>query len=451
MRKIITILLILCAQTFVCAQSVYNDTLLTYKDSLSLLTDTILSASESLERVLRLQLDSIHRARVLAEPTTADPFHVGYADSLRIDSAARAFPYHILAIPMPFVPLNCSSQQLVEPDSVTNFNEWKFYRGVRRFMTTRHADLYNGVYDPTLFADPETVTADMPVNYFEEKALIKDEVEDREHLKRIAKYRGSPWSKQATVMLQLSQNYVSPNWYAGGNSNFALIAIMQGFINYKSDKLTWENSGEWRAGANTVIGDSLRKVNMNDDLLKLYTKFGYKIYDKLYYSMSGEFQTHLFNTWTDNSRELKTGTFTPIRLNIAVGLDYKPVKGLSIVFSPLAYKMVYAMDTVRSTPTSYSIPEGCNILNEAGSSMRVEWLYKPLREIELETKFYLYTNYKKVEIDLEVNCNFVINRYFSARVTLHPRYDNTVILSGAERAKIQFKELVSVGFSHKFR
>ena len=68
----------------------------------------------------------------------------------------------------------------------------------------------------------------------------------------------------------------------------------------------------------------------------------------------------------------------------------------------------------------------------------------------METKFYFYTNYKNVEVDLEVNADFIINRWLSARLTVHPRYDSSVIMEGDDHAKIQFRELLSLGFAHKF-
>ena len=74
-------------------------------------------------------------------------------------------------------------------------------------------------------------------------------------------------------------------------------------------------------------------------------------------------------------------------------------------------------------------------------------------EINLETKLSFYANYvgqkKGVEIDWEVIGNFVINRFFSAKVSLHPRYDNTIVLPEGEKNKIQFKELISIGFNYK--
>lgn len=284
-----------------------------------------------------------------------------------------------------------------------------------------------------------------------ERSLIRDTEEDRLAAMRAIRDMYSPWRKEAKIIAQLTQNYVSPNWYQGGASSFAMLSIVKGTIGYYSDRFTWENTGEWRAGFTTVSNDSLHKVNTTDDLFRIYTKANYKAMSKLFYSFSAEFETRLFPTYRSNSSERKSGPFSPLRLNLALGLDYKPVDGLSLSFSPLAYKLVYVADTVRVQQTEFSVPVGHKTLNDVGSSIRVEYVWKPVREVVLETKFYLYTNYKRVELDLEVNCDFIINRFFSARLMLHPRYDNTVIYTGDERAKLQFRELLSIGFAHKFR
>ncbi len=293
---------------------------------------------------------------------------------------------------------------------------------------------------------------DIPMVATAEKSLIKDTEEDRNAVMRAIRDMRTPWRKEAKIMVQLTQNYVSPNWYQGGSSSFAVLSIFKGSIGYYTERFTWENTGEWRAGGSTVSGDSLRKINTTDDLLRFYSKANYKaIGHKLFYSFSAEFETRLLNTYKANTREKKSAPFSPLRLNLALGLDYKPVPGLSISFSPLAYKLVHVSDTTNMKQTDYSIPVGQKTLNDVGSSVRVEYVWKPVREIALESKFYMYTNYKKVELDLEVNCDFIINRFFSARVMLHPRYDNTVIYTGDEKAKIQFRELLSIGFAHKFR
>jgi len=282
--------------------------------------------------------------------------------------------------------------------------------------------------------------------------LVKDSQEDAAELKRMRKNIFSPWRSDALVQVQFAENYATENWYQGGNTfNFNLLMLAKGNAVYKKDNYVWENVGEWRTGVANSPNDTLRKYNITDDLLRIYSKFGYQVFKNLYVSSSAEFKTSLWSVWNTNANTVKTAFLTPIRFNLDLGLDYKPVTGLSIMVAPVSYKMIYALySDERVNVKSFGIEEGKKILNDVGSSMRVKWKWQPLREIALETEFYLYTNYKRVEIDWQTDCNFIINRFLTTRVSIHPRYDNTVILTGDEKAKVQFKEMISVGFSHKF-
>jgi hypothetical protein len=284
-----------------------------------------------------------------------------------------------------------------------------------------------------------------------ERSWIKDAEEDRNDVLRAIREMRTPWRKEATVMLQVTQNYVSPNWYQGGSSSFAGLGIAKGQIGYYGERFTWENTGEWRIGASTISADSLHKVNTTDDLLRLYSKANVRIVPKVFASLSGEIETRLLPTYKSNSDTLKSGPFSPFRFNAAFGIDYKPVKNLSISVSPLSYKVVHIMDTARVRVTDYGLQAGERTQHNIGSSVRIEYTWKPVREVSLESKFYMYTNYHNVELDLEVNCDFIINRFMSARLMLHPRYDSSVIMKGDTRARMQFRELLSIGFAHKFR
>ena len=284
-----------------------------------------------------------------------------------------------------------------------------------------------------------------------EKSWVKDEVEDRNDLLQAIREMRSPWRREATLMAQVTQNYVTDNWYQGGSSSFAGLGIAKGQISYIRERFTWENTGEWRIGGSTVSADSLHKVNTTDDLFRIYSKANLRIVPKLFTSLSAEIETRLLPTYKSNSMELKSAPFSPFRFNAAFGIDYKPVKGLSISVSPVSYKVIHIMDTVRVNPQDFGLDEHQRTQHNIGSSMRVEYLWKPVREVAIESKFYLYTNYQNVEVDLEVNCDFIINRFLSARLMLHPRYDSTVIKEGDTKAKMQFRELLSIGFSHRFR
>lgn len=299
-------------------------------------------------------------------------------------------------------------------------------------------------------SDITTVVTDQPVIVIQ-KSWIKDTEQDKEDVKSALQNMRTPWRKDADVLVQLTQNYMTDNWYQGGSPSFAALAILKGNIGYYSPTFTWENQGEWRWGMSTISGDTLRKVNTTDDKLRLFSKANYQIVKTMYASFSLEYEMQLFNTYKANVETKKSAFASPIRLNLGLGIDYKPVAGLSILLSPLAYKMVYVNDTINVTRQDYGVQAGTNVLNDVGSSLRVEYIWKPVREVSLDTKFYMYTNYARVELDLQIDCDFVINRFLSARVSLHPRYDNTVILEGKDKAQLQFKELVSFGFSHKFK
>jgi hypothetical protein len=225
------------------------------------------------------------------------------------------------------------------------------------------------------------------------------------------------------------------------------------FANYKKNNISWENNAEWRMGVSTVSEDTLRKMNTTDDIFLIYSKLGYQVHAQWYVALFTEFRTNFFPNFKKNSTKLNATFLTPIRYTLGVGVDYKPLEGLSINLSPATYKLVYAniADATRVDVTEYGIEPGKNILNEIGSSVRVEWKWKPLREIELETKFYFFTNYKQIETELEIDVDFIINKYMSAKLLLHPRYDGTIENVTDQKSKLQFKELISVGFSHTFR
>ncbi len=259
------------------------------------------------------------------------------------------------------------------------------------------------------------------------------------------------WTKKADAMLQFSQNYISPNWHKGGNSNLSLLSGIKFELNYDNFKKTrWENKIEWRSGFSSVEGDTLRKILANNDLLRYNTKIGFKAKGNWYYSMSGVVSTQLYKNYKGiNSSQLKASLLTPVRVNIGLGMDYQYKKLFSIMLAPLSFKYVYANDTTNVNPNLFGIKKGENHLKQLGSSFRAELKYSPINTWNIYSKFSFYTDYDKIEVDWEIINNFIINEYMTTRIMLHPRYDNTVILKNNDKAKIQFQELLSVGFSFR--
>jgi len=285
--------------------------------------------------------------------------------------------------------------------------------------------------------------------------FVDDEEAFKSHRRRLIvhKEQMGPWQHKASTLAQFSQNYVSDNWHQGGNSNIAVLGILNGQMNYDNKKsIQWDNNAEWRVGVNSVSGDTLRTLNTNDDILKLSSKIGVKANGNWFYSGLVEFSTQFMNNYKEVNSPVKKASFlTPVRLNVGIGMDYKYKKIFSLMLSPVSYKYIYLHDGVNIDPNLFGIEKGKHILSEVGSSVKAVLTYSPVREIQLDSKFSFYTNYESIELDWEVVCNFTINRFMSTRLSFNPRYDNSVILAEGENAKIQFKQLMSIGFSHKFR
>lgn len=360
------------------------------------------------------------------------------------DTIWKSYP-HPLCVPLMYVPSPMRSLRDTTPED--RYSIAAIRANARRYITTHCADLYTSVSDPNRLKEVELGTTKV------RRATVKKLERDKLEASRALHQNLSPWRTEANLSLQLTQNYATENWHQGAANAFSMLWSAKAFANYKKNNISWENNAEWRMGVSTVSEDTLRKMNTTDDIFLIYSKLGYQVHDKWYVALFTDFRTNLFPNYKKNSTRLNTTFMTPIRYTVGIGVDYKPLEGLSVNLSPATYKLVYAnlADATRVDVAEYGIEEGKKMLNEIGSSLRVEWKWKPLREIELETRFYFFTNYKQIETELEIDVDFIINRYLSAKLILHPRYDGTIEEVTNQKSKLQFKELISVGFAHTFR
>ncbi|MBQ5925980.1 MAG: DUF3078 domain-containing protein, partial [Paludibacteraceae bacterium] len=80
----------------------------------------------------------------------------------------------------------------------------------------------------------------------------------------------SRWSKGAKFQVHASQNYITSNWYKGGESNMAATFYAMGYFNYDNRSgLQWDNKAEWKLGLYGMASDSLRWLRVNEDLVRL--------------------------------------------------------------------------------------------------------------------------------------------------------------------------------------
>lgn len=263
----------------------------------------------------------------------------------------------------------------------------------------------------------------------------------------------NPWTLKGNAKLQFSQTYISPNWSAGGESNMAGLTSFHFVANYSDlKKVQFDNSFDVKIGLNTVSSDTLRNLNVSTNQLTILSKLGIKMRDNLYYSLSGEFDSQFLNNYTTNTMSLTSAFLSPAKLYVGLGVDYKksnPKKGyaLSVLLTPLTYKMNYLNDTKNFIVSSYGIKEGHHFGNELGSMLSATLGWKLSENMNWNSKFYYYTNFTYVDTEWENTLDICLDSHFSTQIYIHPKLDDRLARTPGQPL-VQMQELLSFGFSY---
>lgn len=282
-------------------------------------------------------------------------------------------------------------------------------------------------------------------------ALFKPEVDYTAQTKvesSIEVVKPNFWKLRGEGSVQFSQNFISKNWYKGGESSNSILSYLMFNINYNDkSRIEFDNRIEAKAGFMTMPSDTVHKYNINSDMLRLTSKIGIKAFSRWYYTLSAEFNTQFFNNYKVNSTERVSSFMAPANFIINVGLDYKlslPKIELSTLYSPLTYNFRIVNDPIVDE-TQFGLEEGKSVLNSIGSSFQLNMRWSIISQIIWESRFVYFTNYRKIETEWENTYNFILNRYLSAKLFVHARFYDME----AEH-KIQWNELFSFGINYKW-
>lgn len=279
-----------------------------------------------------------------------------------------------------------------------------------------------------------------------QKMLPKTNDEGRKTL-TIKKLTISPWKFTGVEYLQFQQVGQS-NWKKGGESNIAFMNDLRLKLIYKLNKVEWESFVVSKMG---VTFDKKADAKLNDDVLELNTKFGYKAAKNWFYSASSNFKTQLFyDSYTDGAgRKIYTSGFlSPGYYTAALGMDYKRGNSFSILLSPLTAKITFLTDTININPKDYDILPGEKAKRQVGFSVNSTFKIPITNLIIYQGRVELFKDYLEKAhswfFDMENILDLRINRYLTARINAEWRY------SGIESDALQFKENVQVGFTYNF-
>ena len=261
------------------------------------------------------------------------------------------------------------------------------------------------------------------------------------------------WTKKGDGYLQFMQNFVSDNWYKGGESNYSMVGALTFEANYDNrNKWKWDNKLEMKLGFMHTRSDSVHKFKSNEDLIRYTSKVGLEAAKNWYYTLQLLAYTQFTRGLKANDLNTYSDFMSPFNLNLGLGMDYKVAtkdKRLTgtVNLSPLAvnYRYVDRLDLA----TSYGLDEGKHSLVDFGSQVTADVTWKINDVVSWKSRLYAFTSYKRAEIEWENTFTLRVSKYISANLFLFPRFDDSGVKDD-DLGYLQFKEYSSIGFTYGF-
>ena len=283
-----------------------------------------------------------------------------------------------------------------------------------------------------------------------------------------------PWKKSGLGSVNFNQVALS-NWAGGGESSVSGGAIVKLTANYKKDKTSWDNSLDMAYGLINQTGSPVVKT---DDRLELSSKFGKEANKKWSYSAIFTFRTQ-FAPGLDDPTAVNPNKISdflsPGYMFVALGMDYKPNKSLTLFLSPatnkntivtapsLANVGAFGVEAAELDPvTGDIVTPGKHFRAEIGGFLKAEFKTTLMENVDFQTKIDLFSNYinnpQNIDVNWESLLSFKINKYLTASVTTTLIYDDDIKIAvdtdddgvaDKMAPRTQFKEVLAIGFTYK--
>ena len=270
------------------------------------------------------------------------------------------------------------------------------------------------------------------------------------------------WKLGGTGSLNFSQVSLS-NWAAGGKSSASGTLLINSFANYQKGNISWENALDFGYGLLKENGDESVKT---EDKIDLSSKLGFKAKKdgKIFYTALFNFRSQIANGYNYPDRVNEISKFlAPGYFTLALGLDYKPNEEFSVFVSPLTGKMTVVTDDDLSNAGAFGVDPGKKSRSELGAFVKSQFKKEVLKNVSLETKIDLFSNYldkpENIDIHWDVLINMKINSYLSANLITNLIYDDDIDIQidnnddgivDETGPRVQFKELFGIGLNVKF-
>lgn len=261
------------------------------------------------------------------------------------------------------------------------------------------------------------------------------------------------------------------NWAAGGRNNVSALAFINSDFNFTKNSHKWSNEIRFALGGVQYFDEP--KMQKTDDQILVSTKYGYKIKEKWYFSALADFRTQFMdgfiypNDSVPNSRFLAPGYSLA-----ALGVDYTPNDNLTVLMAPATGKFTFVNDERLANEGAFGVKPatldalgnvvtpGQRFRAELGAYIKVRYKKEIMKNILMQTRLELFSNYlekpQNIDVNAEVMFNFKINSWFSASLQLNLIYDDDMRIEVQDAAgntymapRTQFKQVLGIGIQYR--
>jgi hypothetical protein len=284
----------------------------------------------------------------------------------------------------------------------------------------------------------------------------------------------SPWKKENIVGFDLSE-IAFVNWNAGGNSSIS--GLLKGTFtrNYELKNKKWVNELIVRYGITKQDGVELRKT---DDDLQFNSTFGYRKSSSTnwYYSAKFNFRTQFTDGYSYPNTDIAISqAFAPAYTFLGVGSEYNnKEKTMQLYISPLTMKNTLVLNQRLANQGAYGVTRAVydpvtNELIRKGEKSRTELGFlvmtgfkrEVFTNIKMENRLSVYSdyvnNFGNIDVDWQMQWDFIVNKYVRANINTHVLYDDDIKtkdeVNGEQVTlgpKIQLKQMLGVGLTYSF-
>ncbi len=254
------------------------------------------------------------------------------------------------------------------------------------------------------------------------------------------------WTYVANTAINVSQTSFS-NWALGGEGTIGGVAVLNLGANYVEGKHSWDNSFVGQFGLQKNDDEQTKK---SIDMFDINSKYGYKISDK--WALAGfvglKSQFTKGYDYGQSPKAKISNLFAPGFATTALGFDYKPNDWFSALLSPVTGKHTFVMDDDLSDVGAFGVDPGDKYRFELGAMVNAKMQKDIMKNVNLMSQLSLFTPYSdtfgNIDVAWDVVLGLKVNKYISANISASLLYDDDI------SNKVQFKEVVGVGFAYNF-